>query len=240
VPVGPAVDSAMHETRREPGKVDASALEALIEAGAAAVTAGASDAGVQSLRTAARLADHRRPPALRVRARLVLAEALIHVLRGLDEEGLAALSEADEIARAHHLTDAVADARCELGYVDYLRARYERARLWLTDALAYAGSSPGVAAEAMTYLGAVDSDRAEYPAAVAGLERAVELSRAAGDPRREAFGLSMLGRIHLLRGEVDAAADRLDAAAHAPGAVAQRTAAGQVLPTPRPSRHGGP
>ena len=127
VPVGPAVASAMHETRREPGEVDASALEALIEAGAAAVTAGASDAGVQSLRTAARLADSRRPPALRVRARLVLAEALIHALRGLDEEGLAALFEADEIARGHHLADAVADARCELGYVDYLRARYERA-----------------------------------------------------------------------------------------------------------------
>ena len=42
-----------------------------------------------------------RRPALRVRSRLVLAEALIHALGGLDEEGLASLYEADEIAVAH-------------------------------------------------------------------------------------------------------------------------------------------
>jgi tetratricopeptide (TPR) repeat protein len=66
-------------------------------------------------------------------------------------------------------------------------------------------------AKASTYLGSVESDRANYARAVVLLEEAAELSRAAGDPRREAFGLSMLGRINLLRGDVDSAIEQFDA-----------------------------
>jgi hypothetical protein len=46
---------------------------------------------------------------------------------------------------------------------------------------------------------------------VALLDEATTLSRAAGDPRREAFALSMLGRTSLLRGDLDRAAEQLDA-----------------------------
>ncbi len=211
VPPGEAVEAARREMRQAPGAVDEHTLEALVEAGAAAVAAGAREAGVQSLRTAARLAGEDRPPALRVASRLVLAEALIHALGGLDEEGVAALAEADEIALRHGLAGAVAEARCELGYVDFLRARYDRARRWLIDALARAGQASAVAAKATTYLGTVESDRGDYAAAVPRLSRAVTLSRAVGDPRREAFALSMIGRVDLLRGDLDAAAGRLDA-----------------------------
>jgi ATP/maltotriose-dependent transcriptional regulator MalT len=66
----------------------------------------------------------------------------------------------------------------------------------------------------MTYLGSVASDRAEYPRATALLARATDLSRAADEPRREAYGLSMLGRVGLLRGELD------DAALHFRSAIA--------------------
>lgn len=211
VPPGEAVEAARREMRQAPGAVDEHTLEALVEAGAAAVAAGAREAGVQSLRTAARLAGEDRPPALRVASRLVLAEALIHALGGLDEEGVAALAEADEIALRHGLAGAVAEARCELGYVDFLRARYDRARRWLIDALARAGQASAVAAKATTYLGTVESDQGDYAAAVPRLSRAVTLSRAVGDPRREAFALSMIGRVDLLRGDLDAAAGRLDA-----------------------------
>jgi tetratricopeptide (TPR) repeat protein len=100
----------------------------------------------------------------------VLAEALIHSLGGLDEEGIAALYEADQIALANDLRDAVAQARAELGYVDFLRGRYDRAELWLGDALRFAGGSPSVRAKALTYLGAVESDRASYREAIGLLE----------------------------------------------------------------------
>jgi hypothetical protein len=113
----------MRQPRSAPDEVaDEATIEAIVEAGSAAVSAGAVEAGVQSLRTAARLADGAGATRLRVSSRLVLAEALVHALGGLDEEGLAALYEADEIALAHGLLNEVAQARAELGYVDFLAA----------------------------------------------------------------------------------------------------------------------
>jgi DNA-binding SARP family transcriptional activator len=209
---GPAVQAAMRETRHAPDEVaDDATIEAILEAGAAAVSAGATEAGVRSLRTAARLADRARRAPLRVRVRLVLAEALIHSLGGLDEEGLATLYEADEIAVTNDLPDAAARARAELGYVDFLRGRYDRAELWLTEAVTVAAGSPATTAKATTYLGAVASDRGNYARARDLLDRAVTLSQAAGDPRREAFGRAMLGRVALFRGDLDGAARHLDA-----------------------------
>ena len=209
---GPAVQAAMRESRYAPDEVAGDVtIEAIIEAGSAAVSAGAVEAGIHSLRTAARLADSADATRLRVSSRLTLAEALVHALGGLDEEGLASLHEADEIALANDLFDAVAQARAELGYVDFLRGHYDRAELWLTDALKFAAAAPSVTAKAMTYLGTVDSDRANYRRATTLLEQAVTLSRAVRDPRRQAYGLSMLGRISLFRGALDAAAEQLDA-----------------------------
>jgi DNA-binding SARP family transcriptional activator len=209
---GPAVESAMRATRHPRHEAtDDATIEAMVEAGLAAVSAGAVGAGVHSLQTAARLADRAGATRLRVSSRLALAETLVHALGGLDEDGLAALHEADEIALANDLGEAVGQARAELGYVDFLRGRYDRAEHWLTDALTFAGGSPPVTAKAMTYLGAVESDRASYRRATGLLEQAVMLSQAAGETRRQAYGLSMLGRISLFRGDLDAAAGQLDA-----------------------------
>ena len=100
-------------------------------------------------------------------------------------------------------------ARAELGYVDFLRARYDRAELWLSEALSLAEGSPAVMARAATYLGSVHSDTADYPRAIALLDLAVDLSREADDPRRQAYALCMRGRVDLLRGDPDEADRRL-------------------------------
>lgn len=211
---GAAVLAALQERRRHREAADDHAsVAALVEAGSAAVAAGATDAGVQSLQTAVRLADQVEAEGLRVTTRLALAEALIHSLGGLDEAGLAALHEADRIAVATHDRAAAAQARAELGYVDFLRAHYDRAELWLTDALA-GTPSPSTVAKATTYLGSVASDRADYGRAAALLDDATRLSRLAGDPRREAFGRSMLGRLALIRGDLALAAEQLEASIH--------------------------
>lgn len=209
---GPALTAAAtSEGRYQRGEVvGASRIEAVVEAGAAAVSAGAVDAGLTSLRTATRLADGMGATRLRVSSRLVLAEALIHWAGGLDEEGLATLHEADAIARVHDLPDVAARVRGELGYVSFLRAQYDRAEVWLDDALAVADGSPSVTAMALTYLGSVLSDRGSYRRAVIHLEEGIRLSRATGEPRREAYALAMLGRVHLLRGELGTAAQHLD------------------------------
>ena len=73
----------------------------MTEAGAAAVSAGALLAGVSSFENAVRLADRGGADSDRIQTRLVLAEALIHTLGGLDEAGLATLTEAERIAVAN-------------------------------------------------------------------------------------------------------------------------------------------
>lgn len=210
---GAAVLLAMRERRRSAPVVDATSIHAITEAGAAAVSAGAVAAGVASFETAVRLADQARAESLRVSTRLVLAEALIHSWGGLDEEGLATLSEAERIALADGDPESAAQARAELGYVDFLRARYDRAERRFGQ-VAQGSQSPSTLAKAMTYLGSAASDRAEYPRAISTLQQATDLSRTALEPRREAFGLSMLGRVGLLRG------DHSDAAAHLRAAIA--------------------
>jgi tetratricopeptide (TPR) repeat protein len=210
---GPAVRSAAGEQIARPTSVGGSvSVQAILESGAAAVAAGATEAGLASLRSAVVLADRASDRRLQVATRLVVGETLIHSLRGMDEEGIASLYAADEIASADGQRGALAAIRAELGYVDFLRARYDRAELWLTDALSLADSDVAMAAKASTYLGSVESDRADYPAASALLDDAIRLARDAGDLRRETYATSMLGRLHLLRGDLEAAADELDTA----------------------------
>ncbi|WP_344065576.1 BTAD domain-containing putative transcriptional regulator [Microbacterium pumilum] len=201
VPPGPTIDAAYRERIRvRPDAVDAAAIDALTEAGSAAVSAGSITAGIEALSAAAELADRAGDPQRRVTARIALAEALIHGLRGSDEQGLARLYEADEIARTHRLWAAVAEVRAELGYVDFLRARYDRAERWLNDALRYGDGWPAVEAKATTYLGAIASDRGDFNRAGELLAAGIAQSAAAGEPRRQAYGLAMLGRAALLSG----------------------------------------
>lgn len=208
---GPAIASASHTPRHRTEEiVDEASVEAFVEAGAAAVGAGAVEAGVDTLRTAVAAADASELHQLRVAARLALAESLIHSLRGMDEEGSAALHEAIEIGSDHALDALVAEARAELGYVDFLRARYDRAEVWLTGAMQSAHGGAELSAKVSAYLGSVASDQANYPKALKLLRAAIEASRAAGTVRREAYAQSLIGRVHLLRGDLERAADCLD------------------------------
>jgi DNA-binding SARP family transcriptional activator len=209
---GAAVRRAMAERRRPRRRIDLASLRAITEAGAAAVSAGAVEPGIASLQTAVGLADDSAAESLRIETRLAQAEALIHNLGGLDEEGLTVLTEAERIAASVGDRDAVARARVEMGYVDFLRARYERAERSFTQVLAERASTPSTRAKALTYLGCLASDRAHYPRAIAALDEAARLSRSIGEPRREAYSLSMLGRASCLRGQLAQALEQLHAA----------------------------
>ncbi len=210
---GAAVLLAMREPPATATQVvDVAAIDAVAEGGAAAVSAGAVVAGVASFESAVRMADEAGVDRARVETRLVLAEALIHAWGGLDEAGLARLTEAERIAIALGDLASVAEARAELGYVDFLRARYDRAERLLEQVLTAGEAAPSTRAKAMTYLGSVASDQADYARATTLLEGAVRASRAVGEPRREAYGLSMLGRIGLLRGDLDVAVEHLSGA----------------------------
>lgn len=209
---GDAVRAALR-TVESPGEpADETSIAAIAEAGAAAIAAGAISAGVDSLRAAVRLADCGTSTDQRISCRLALGEALTHNLRGFDEEGTAVLHEADEIAHAADDRRAMSEARTELGYVAFLRARYDRAEVWLRDALRLAEGANAPTAKSLMYLGAVASDRADYGPADALLRRAIAAARSESAPRHEAFALTVSGRMAFLRRDLDRAEERLDAA----------------------------
>lgn len=209
---GATLDAALRTATATPTARPATgraAALAQLEAGEAAIGAGALDAGLQCLRRAIVEADATGDTALRARARVALGGALVHAARGRDEEGATALHEALEVGR--DASPALAAAACrELGYVEFLRGRYERTLAWLQRAAPLAGSDRAERARIATVHGSALSDTAHYAAAISLLREAEALGAAAGDPKQLAYALSMLGRALLLHGELDAAADALD------------------------------
>lgn len=185
------------------------AAVAQIEAGEAAIGAGALDAGLQCLRRAIVEADATGDAALRARARVALGGALVHAARGRDEEGATALHEA--LAIGQDASSPLAAAACrELGYVEFLRGRYERARVWLRRAAPLADGDRAEQARIAIVHGSALSDTAHYAAAIAMLRDAEALADSVGDPKQVAYALSMLGRALLLHGDLEAATDALD------------------------------
>jgi DNA-binding SARP family transcriptional activator len=179
------------------------AAMAQLQAGEAAIGAGVLDAGLQCLRRAMVEADATGEPALRIRTRVALGGALVHAARGRDEEGAVALHEALAIG-----PDAAACR--ELGYIEFLRGRYERALGWLRRAAPLAGEDRAEQARIATLHGAVLSDTAHYTAALAMFGEAERLASDAGDGKQLSYVLSMRGRACLLRDDLEAARDALD------------------------------
>lgn len=101
---------------------------------------------------------------------------------------------------------AAATAHRELGYVDVQAGRRERARTWLAKAEALAEGDEEVAA-LRGVQGMSASDEADYPQARRLLDESVWL---AGGGRQAAWSLSLLGRMHLLRGDDSAARSAIE------------------------------
>ncbi len=213
---GPALDEALGTATAMPTHAAVSgrgAVHALLEAGEAALRAGALEAGLQCLRRAIADADALRDPMFRKRARVSLGGALVHSARGRDEEGAAALHESLEIA--HETATEIDAAACrELGYVEFLAGRYERALAWLARAEPLAEAVRAEQARIATVRGAVLSDQAHYGKAIEQLRRAADLARQIGDLRQSLYAESMIGRVLLLTGEFEAAAPVLERTAH--------------------------
>ena len=205
---GPALEEALvTATARitRPAEVGRGAVLAQLEAGEAALRAGVADAGLQCLRRAIADADVLGDMALRKRARVALGGALVHAARGRDEEGAAALHEALGIGAG--IAPELDAAGCrELGYVEFLGGRYERASAWLARAEPLADGVPTEQARIATVRGAALSDQARYREALVQLRRATELAQQTGELRQSIYAESMIGRVLLLTGEYDAAA----------------------------------
>ena len=199
-------DTAAPTARPATGRM---AAIAQMEAGEAAIGAGVLDAGLQCLRRAIVEADATVDATLRARARVALGGALVHAARGRDEEGATALHEALTFGLQSSPAHAAAACR-ELGYVEFLRGRYDRALAWLRRATTLAGADRAEQARIAIVHGSVLSDTAHYADALPMLHNAVALAEGVGETRQLAYAQSMLGRALLLCGDLPAATEVLD------------------------------
>jgi DNA-binding SARP family transcriptional activator len=188
------------------------AVLAQVEAGEAALAAGAVEAGVQRMRgavAAARKVDERELLAM---ALVALGGALVHSARGTDEEGAAALHEGTTLAEHVGRHDVAAMGWREISWVQFLRAHYARAEESLSRTAEIASGSDEELAWAELIRGACRHDVGDYAAAGEHLRSALARARrlASGQPLGQA--LTLLGRFHLLRGEIEDALHLLDEA----------------------------
>jgi DNA-binding SARP family transcriptional activator len=188
----------------------APATQAQLEAGEAAIAAGLPDAGIDALREALGGARALSETRLLARSLTALGSALIHAIRGSDQDGLALLHEAIPLAVARDLPGVAAKATRELGYVDMLRGRYERAQRWFAAAAEHATGDDEELAWIAAFAGAARTDVADHPAAVGLLDEAVGRADASGSLQAMAMALAMRGRLRLFLDDPFAAAEDLD------------------------------
>lgn len=207
-----------------PATGDRAAARGQLAAGTAALEAGAVEPGLACLRLACGEARALGDPGLLAPALAALGSALVHAVRGRDEEGAALLHEALAIARDNDDRATSLEACRELGYIDVQAGRGAAAGRWLHRATALAVSDEELA-PVLGIRGMSLSDRAHYDAAVRLLTESIAAAGRAGRRRPAAWSLAILGRAHLLRGELAEAAEALDrslAGVHAEGWVALR------------------
>lgn len=188
------------------------AVVAQLEAGESAMNAGATDAGLAALQRAVVAARAVDEPELLARALVALGSALIHGVRGVDQEGLTLLHEAVPLTGSVDDGVLAVQVRREIGYVDFLRGRYDRAGHWFQQARQVAGASTHELGWVDLYDGASSDDVGDAVKAAALLEGAVRTAQSERDLRLEAFALTLLGRNHLMQDDTATAITTLDSA----------------------------
>ena len=207
----PAVRRAAdeHGAQAPPAVGDRAAALGQLQAGRAAVDAGAVEPGIACLRQACAEARGVGDPALLARCLAALGAALVHSLRGADEEGAAVLHEALALAEACGEREVSSKVCRELGFIAVQAARGVSAGRWLQRAGTLAEDDKERSA-VLGVRGQALSDRAHYGAAITLLGQSVDTARRCGDLRQRAWSLAILGRALLLRGQVVEAVEVLD------------------------------
>jgi len=189
---------------------DRARIRALLDAGRSAISAGATAYGLRQLRDAAAWGEDA-DVALRGEVLVELGGALVHNIgdRSGATRTLLHRAHQDSVRSGH--ADRAARAARELAFVHVQLGNRERARVWL-DAAEDAARDPAERARILGVRGMELSDAGRSQAALEVCAQSVEQARSAGALRPEAWSLSMIGRIALLRGDLDAAADALTTA----------------------------
>lgn len=143
----PALRSAARlSVASPPGGVSAEAhVKSLIRSGAAALIAGATDAGIESLRQAVGQAEKTGDKHLISSAMLELGRSLVHAIKGFDDEGSVLLRQCTEVAVSQGYGSIAAAGFKELGYAEARAGRRPLADQYLQTALGFAEDADALA-----------------------------------------------------------------------------------------------
>jgi tetratricopeptide (TPR) repeat protein len=192
-----------------PGVSARARASSLLRAGQAAMSAGAVEAGLDCLRCAGAEAESASDSRLHGQCLLELGSALVHSVRGFDDEGSVLLAQAVQLAQAAgDIPTAVAALR-ERAYADTLAGRRPEAQRQLDLGLELADGAPAllpglhsVAAFNLSDWGRLDDGQRRY-------EVAIESARSVEDRRWEAWALGLGGWAALSAGRLGQAQDWL-------------------------------
>lgn len=179
-------------------------VRSLMRSGQAALAAGAPDAGIENLRHAVAEAEKTSDSHLLAVATLELGKALVHSVRGFDDEGAILLRQCTELAGARGYDTVAAAGFRELGYVEALAGRRPSAADYLRAALAIARTPDELAAiHAFIGFNLVDWGKVEH--GLGHYAIALDKARTAGDRQREIWSLGLGARAQLVGGDLDVA-----------------------------------
>jgi DNA-binding SARP family transcriptional activator len=180
--------------------------------GIAWMYAGSYAAGLTSMRRAVAAARRRSDPALLLRSLLVFGFGL----------GVSSLSGGAESATVQHEAMALATrlgnerllgvAELQYALTEMLRGQYSRALHWAGVAATRCAEGSVEASRVCTIRGTAMVDMGQYAEGIDLLEEGLGGAPVEADPRNAAYALSMLGKAHLLRGDLEAAMPALDRA----------------------------
>jgi tetratricopeptide (TPR) repeat protein len=163
------------------------AARAQLDAGKAAIDAGALEAGLECLRRATAEAHVCGDLSLKSDALFAMGSALVHSgRRAMQEEGAAALHETIAIGERTGDKSVAASAHRELAWREILAARYGRAEILLKRARELSEGDVREEAAVLSVLGMCLTDVARYGESIDHLGHSLELSRSAEDDKHTA------------------------------------------------------
>src|SRR5690349_10514174 len=193
---------------------DPASIAALCKLGLASLHAGSYESGLGTMRRAVAAAR-------RGSDRAGLLRVLVSFGHGLAISSLGGGAEAatvqhEAMALAGELGDdrLLGVAQLQYALTELLAGQYSRALHWADLSLAGCGGDALQAARIRTIRGTAMVDTGRYDEGIEELDSAIHGAPISGDPRNGAYAFSMLGKAHLLRGELAAAAESLDQAIH--------------------------
>ncbi len=191
----------------------------LLQAGIAAVAAGATDAGIECLRGASAAAESAGDPAMHGRCLTELGTALVHSVRGYDDEGAIILRRGADEAHAAGDDRTEATALGELAYLDVLAGRRASVVASLRSARELHPDDVELTARLAGFEAMNLNDWGRLDDAADRFAEAAEMAHAAQAPVREAWILGVGSRTHYLLGRYDQAEEWADRSCELAGAA---------------------